>query len=793
MTTRNFSHGSCRAFRAIARLVGALCIALLFGRARYADGAGVTVIAHGHTTGTAPAWIYSMRNAIADQVLGSAPGVVYAVITVSRSLAVTVPPLTTETNEVLAVLDWSAAQMRPTTEVAEAIVDEFIGSGYAELPIHLIGHSRGGSLVSEMARLFGEQGIWVDHVTTLDPHPVAPLKDAPVHVYENTLFADNYWRADGDDPLKAAGVFYDFDGESVTGAYNRYLTEFDDSDAADDLGYNEEHSDVHLWYHGTIDLTAQAYDGTEYITWEMRHAWWTDTENEGATAGFYYSRLVGGGRISDGYHDNIELGGSGSRQLVDLTNAVWPNIITFDVRQDGGPLDPGPNTVSVGTLLELDYTCQDYDSPSEVNILLDTDRNPYNGVGDIVYGTDHDAIGDAILGKSVPWDTSNMIPGTEWYLLAAIGDGAHIRYLYARQSVSFVEPPDDNYEPNDTLAEAYDLSGREGTWLHIVDGLGIQADDDWFEILLEPCYNRVQIDCHFTHGDGNIDMALYDSEGTPLTSAETEDDNEFIDYAVPTAGTYYIAVYGDHAGNTYDLRWQSFPPVPVPPTDVAASDGTYTDRIDISWTAVPCADQYQVYRHTTDDPDSATPLEEWQTDTGFSDESALAETVYYYWVKAENDSGTSGFSTPDTGWVESAGGIAITGLSPHVGVPGMHVTIAGRHFEPDVTVEFGDVMATVLSVTETELVVEVPPGSGTVNVRATNPGTGLSAAAEDTFTYGSDPDVDGSEHVDAVDVQLVINAALGLQDDYPCDLDNSGRVDAIDVQLVINAALGIGY
>jgi hypothetical protein len=52
-------------------------------------------------------------------------------------------------------------------------------------------------------------------------------------------------------------------------------------------------------------------------------------------------------------------------------------------------------------------------------------------------------------------------------------------------------------------------------------------------------------------------------------------------------------------------------------------------------------------------------------------------------------------------------------------------------------------------------------------------------------------DVDGSGDVDAVDVQTVINAALGLTVAFETDLDFSGDTDAVDVQLVINAALGV--
>jgi PKD repeat protein len=50
-------------------------------------------------------------------------------------------------------------------------------------------------------------------------------------------------------------------------------------------------------------------------------------------------------------------------------------------------------------------------------------------------------------------------------------------------------------------------------------------------------------------------------------------------------------------------------------------------------------------------------------------------------------------------------------------------------------------------------------------------------------------DVDHNGKVNAVDVQLVINAALNIKVPFNCDINGNGKVDAVDVQLVINAAL----
>jgi hypothetical protein len=54
---------------------------------------------------------------------------------------------------------------------------------------------------------------------------------------------------------------------------------------------------------------------------------------------------------------------------------------------------------------------------------------------------------------------------------------------------------------------------------------------------------------------------------------------------------------------------------------------------------------------------------------------------------------------------------------------------------------------------------------------------------------GPAADIDSSGVVDAVDVQLVINAALNLAIQGDADIDDNNEVDAVDVQLVINAAL----
>ncbi|MBI4557813.1 MAG: carboxypeptidase regulatory-like domain-containing protein [Candidatus Hydrogenedentes bacterium] len=79
----------------------------------------------------------------------------------------------------------------------------------------------------------------------------------------------------------------------------------------------------------------------------------------------------------------------------------------------------------------------------------------------------------------------------------------------------------------------------------------------------------------------------------------------------------------------------------------------------------------------------------------------------------------------------------------------------------------------------TQMVADIPVADG--------PATRVDVTLE--LFPPSDADVNNDGFTDAVDVQLVINSALGIPATCACDLDGNG-VAATDVQTVINAALG---
>jgi len=287
--------------------------------------AGTTIVTHGFTAFSTmpPDWTLTMAEAILAEAgdttaCGALPG------TPSGALLVYDPATgrwdhhcgsTTVNGEIVLVFNWSresdGLNLGGTQGYAEAAADAlyaalrdpklpafFSGLDLLAGPVHFVGHSRGTVVNSDCVERLGAVGIAIDQITSLDPHPVDGSLDlgvgdwgdrAPV-TWTNVAFSDNYWRADG------GGISaIDFDGMPIGadvdldlgGAIEGFL----------DVDPIFEHTEVHAWYHGTIDLFAGDDGAGTTIDDELFTNWYDDAgvPPRGQT-GFHFSAIAMGSR-----------------------------------------------------------------------------------------------------------------------------------------------------------------------------------------------------------------------------------------------------------------------------------------------------------------------------------------------------------------------------------------------------------------------------------------------------------------------------------------------------------------
>ena len=91
---------------------------------------------------------------------------------------------------------------------------------------------------------------------------------------------------------------------------------------------------------------------------------------------------------------------------------------------------------------------------------------------------------------------------------------------------------------------------------------------------------------------------------------------------------------------------------PATPTRVGASDGLYQDKIRVGW--APGGNypvKLSLYKHTRNDPSTATLMtdELSKKATSYEDTDVVDGQTYYYWLKAKNNWGWSGFSATARG------------------------------------------------------------------------------------------------------------------------------------------------
>lgn len=224
---------------------------------------------------------------------------------------------------------------------------------------------------------------------------------------------------------------------------------------------------------------------------------------------------------------------------------------------------------------------------------------------------------------------------------------------------------------NVTGVTYYDTSVNPGLkryyWVRVINDFGgagsYSASDSGWRYLPAPTglaassglyTDRVALS--WTASDGAITYeiwrSIYDNIGlaemkaTVAASTTTYDDTTGL---VTQPYYYWVRSRTPDMGN-YSASASGYRAALLKPTGVAASKGTYADKVRVAWSIVDTATSYDIWRSTDNNIGNAA-LVGTATILAYDDTGLSADQTYYYWVRANNSQGASLFSDSDSGWL----------------------------------------------------------------------------------------------------------------------------------------------
>ncbi|RLD09538.1 MAG: hypothetical protein DRI44_08290, partial [Chlamydiae bacterium] len=251
-----------------------------------------------------------------------------------------------------------------------------------------------------------------------------------------------------------------------------------------------------------------------------------------------------------------------------------------------------------------------------------------------------------INGVTFNGSPSNLMSGANWELRTETPGGSYTAFdLYAIFSNNFNVTPQSQFLITNILYNGVDSGGLTLTGLDPGKTYTLKlysVGNDYLAPNGRPVF--------FSTSDGG--------------AITLENQNEFgvnngqiltYSYVAPESGVFSISASHTNLPNAVWI-WYAFSNEISPPTApaaITASQGDFTSKINVSWTAISDADSYSLLRSLTPDTNAATVISASITTNVFDDTTVAQATYYYYWVKACNIGGCSALTGPAVGFTSS--------------------------------------------------------------------------------------------------------------------------------------------
>ena len=566
------------------------------------SGSSITVknvvfITHGYELSKSfPSWVDDMSIAIQsrmDQDLGVADVGLYTLKAEAGKdgeITFSGPAMTSE-NMVVEV-DWSSLSgglLVPitnsadysTTDVAKALGKYLSVTSPSllsnDVNISMIGHSRGGSLIAALAAdFYVNYNVTTDSATFLDPHPLSDdygFNDNGVLSVSGITTSYNYYRNDGsgdsEDWNPPGGWTVSTAGGSVVNVeLNNKFFNGSSNGGYDSWSASDQHSDVHLWYQGTIDTQGGFADEDASVSADQAGSWYSTSafDTNLSSSGLSYNRNDLGYNLL--FNPEISVWGKN----ISITDGDIVPAAT-DGTDFGNILTIGGTVTQEFTIKDLGGAVLNLTGTPVISISNSTDfkisEDPaatVNSGGSTVFSITFDPDSDGLKTATVTISSNDPDEGTYDFIIQGRG----------------LKP-----DAGNTPDTANDITVLDN-WV----GVGDTAD-----VYKLTMTNAGMLTLGLTGLSGNANLLLLNSAGTVLkASANTGITDEAINSVPLSAGTYYVKVAPGTGVNDayYTLtHFEKYYPV-----DTAAND--YKTAQDISnpdnW--VGFGDSADVYKLT---------------------------------------------------------------------------------------------------------------------------------------------------------------------------------------------------
>ncbi|MCC6426145.1 MAG: matrixin family metalloprotease [Phycisphaerales bacterium] len=275
----------------------------------------------------------------------------------------------------------------------------------------------------------------------------------------------------------------------------------------------------------------------------------------------------------------------------------------------------------------------------------------------------------------------------------------------------------------------------------------------------------------------NLAVQVIDKNGTTVlgeASAAALGINEVLaNVLVSPTGDFFVRVY-ETATQTQSQLY-TINVTGTAAASVSATDGAFTDKVRVTWTAIPNAGTYSVKRNIVNNLSTATTIATGQAGLLYDDMTATSGQSYFYWVTTTQGAGTDRpIANPDSGFrVGGSPPGAFSLTSPADGSVGVSLT-------PTLTwtASSGAVTYTVIMDDEPSLATPFLTQGGVGSTSFNVPASTLTTC---TQYYWGVQAVNGTGTTNSTPV------SFGFETYRPADFDGSGFVDGEDYNAFVLA------